>query len=199
MPLAFYFTLLPENSDLTGFWDSVLSVLFSDLHISEMRFSLGFGPSKCCSVWAVLVLADVWPNNQIQVLSANILLGWGKMNANSSTTMQYESKKSINVVNAYIVVTVQHIFYLQAGKWDLLNGFRSSTHQNHYGLNMHINILTTYLRYYSRIEPLGNISCEIWGLLGNAGPACGWVSECYGSQNAVSDITSILQSPYISS
>ena len=38
------------------------------------------------------------------------------MNANSSTTMQYESKKSINVVNAYIVVTVQHIFYLQAGK-----------------------------------------------------------------------------------
>ena len=116
---AFYFTLLPENSDLTGFWDSVLSVLFSDLHISEMRFSLGFGPSKCCSVWAVLVLADVWPNNQIQVLSANILLGWGKMNANSSTTMQYESKKSINVVNAYIVVTVQHIFYLQAGKWEL--------------------------------------------------------------------------------
>ena len=62
--------------------------------------------------------------------------------------MQYESKKSINVVNAYIVVTVQHIFYLQAGKWDLLNGFRSSTHQTHYGLNMHINILTTYLRYY---------------------------------------------------
>ena len=109
-------TLAPNY--LTGFQDSVLG-FFSDLHISEMRFSLGFGPSKCCSVWAVLVLADVWPNNQIQVLSANILLGWAKnekMNANSSTTMQYESKKSINVVNAYIVVTVQHIFYLQAGK-----------------------------------------------------------------------------------
>ena len=121
-----------------------------------------------------------------------------KMNANSVTRMQYESKKSINVVNAFIVVTVQHIFYLQAGKWDFLNGFRSSTHQTHYGLNMHINILTTYLRYYSRIEPLGNISCEIWGLLGNAGPACGRVSECYGPQNAVSDITSILQSPYLS-
>ena len=167
-----------------------------------MRFSFGLGPSKCWPIRAIVVLADVWPNNQIQVLSANILLGWAKnekMNANSSTTMQYESKKSINVVNAYIVVTVQHIFYLQAGKWDLLNGFRSSTHQTHYGLNMHINILTTYLRYYSRIEPLGNISCEIWGLLGDAGPACGWVSECYGSQNAVSDITSILQSPYISS
>ena len=85
--------------------------------------------------------------------------------------------------------------------WPLSNDVSeifSSIHQTHYDLNMHINILTTYLRYYSRIEPLGNISYEIWGLLGNAGLACGGVSECYGPQNAVSDITSILQSPYIS-